>query len=92
MKYIEGYPIQETAKIIRIPTGTVKSRLSRARKALRCIMERRHYYTRLTLSKTICTQLCKRKLPLCSMRPMQLYGKSFAVQYTYGNLRRENMP
>ena len=87
MKYIEGYPIQETAKIIRIPTGTVKSRLSRARKALRCIMESKHYYTRLTL----CTQLCK-KLPLCSMKPMQLYGKSFAVQYTYGNLRRENMP
>ncbi len=46
MKYIEGYPIQETAKIIRIPTGTVKSRLSRARKALRCIMESRHYYSK----------------------------------------------
>ncbi len=41
--YIEGYSIQEIAKIIRIPTGTVKSRLSRARKALRCIMESRHY-------------------------------------------------
>ena len=88
MKYIEGYPIQETAKIIRIPTGTVKSRLSRARKALRCIMESKHYYTRLTLMHTTTAK----KLPLCSMKPMQLYGKSFAVQYTYGNLRRENMP
>ncbi|MCI9401539.1 MAG: hypothetical protein HFJ07_17465 [Lachnospiraceae bacterium] len=64
MKYIEGYPIQETAKIIRIPTGTVKSRLSRARKALRCIMESRHYYTRLT-------QLSHKTLPL-QRQPLNL--------------------
>ena len=37
--YLEGYSIEEIAKILRIPAGTVKSRLSRGRRDLRCIME-----------------------------------------------------
>lgn len=41
--YIEGHSVQEIAKIMRIPTGTVKSRLNRARKTLRCIMESKHF-------------------------------------------------
>ncbi|MDE6052199.1 MAG: sigma-70 family RNA polymerase sigma factor [Lachnospiraceae bacterium] len=41
--YLEGYSIEEIAKILRIPTGTVKSRLSRGRRDLRCIMEREDY-------------------------------------------------
>ncbi len=38
--YLEGYSIEEIAHIMHIPAGTVKSRLSRGRKALRCIMEK----------------------------------------------------
>lgn len=33
--YIEGYSVAETAKLTRVPAGTVKSRLSRARTLLR---------------------------------------------------------
>lgn len=33
--YLEGYSLSETAKTLRIPQGTVKSRLSRARELLR---------------------------------------------------------
>ena len=33
--YIEGYDIRQTAAILRVPQGTVKSRLSRGRKQLR---------------------------------------------------------
>lgn len=40
LHYLEGYAIEEIAQIMRIPAGTVKSRLSRGRKELRCIMER----------------------------------------------------
>ena len=32
--YIEGYSVQETARLTRVPEGTVKSRLSRARSLL----------------------------------------------------------
>lgn len=39
LHYLEGYSIEEIAKIMRVPAGTVKSRLSRGRKNLRCIME-----------------------------------------------------
>ena len=41
--YLEGYSIEEIAEIMRIPTGTVKSRLSRGRRELRCIMEKEGY-------------------------------------------------
>lgn len=41
--YLEGYSIEEIAKILCIPAGTVKSRLSRGRRDLRCIMEREDY-------------------------------------------------
>ena len=33
--YIEGYSVQETAQLTRVPAGTVKSRLSKARSLLR---------------------------------------------------------
>jgi RNA polymerase sigma-70 factor (ECF subfamily) len=33
--YIEGYSVQETARLTRVPAGTVKSRLSKARSLLR---------------------------------------------------------
>lgn len=33
--YIEGYSVQETAKLTHVPAGTVKSRLSKARSLLR---------------------------------------------------------
>lgn len=33
--YIEGYDINETARMLRLPAGTVKSRLHRARAHLR---------------------------------------------------------
>ncbi|MDE6983219.1 MAG: sigma-70 family RNA polymerase sigma factor [Lachnospiraceae bacterium] len=41
--YLEGYSIEEIARIMRVPTGTVKSRLSRGRNILRCIMEKKYY-------------------------------------------------
>lgn len=43
LHYLEGYSVEETAKILRIPAGTVKSRLSRGRRELRRIMEREDY-------------------------------------------------
>ncbi len=33
--YLDGYPIREVARMMRLPQGTVKSRLSRARKLMR---------------------------------------------------------
>lgn len=33
--YVEGYSVAETARILRLPQGTLKSRLSRGRRALR---------------------------------------------------------
>ena len=35
--YIEGYDVKEVASILRIPQGTVKSRLHRGREQLRTI-------------------------------------------------------
>ena len=35
--YVEGYDIQQTAAMLRVPQGTVKSRLSRGRKQLKNI-------------------------------------------------------
>lgn len=37
--YIEGYSVNETAKILRIPSGTVKSRLSKGRKQIKNQLE-----------------------------------------------------
>jgi len=34
LHYIEGYSVQETAQLTRVPAGTVKSRLSKARSLL----------------------------------------------------------
>lgn len=35
LHYIEGYPLKDVAKMMRLPIGTVKSRLNRARGMLR---------------------------------------------------------
>jgi len=39
LHYMEGYELTEIAGMLRIPAGTVKSRLSRARKLLREMLE-----------------------------------------------------
>ena len=39
LHYYEGYSVSETAAILKIPVGTVKTRLSRARSALKIILE-----------------------------------------------------
>lgn len=38
LHYIEGYSVAETAEILRMPQGTVKTRLSRGRTALKAIL------------------------------------------------------
>ena len=38
--YVEGYELKEAAAMLRLPVGTVKSRLSRARNQLRTILEK----------------------------------------------------
>lgn len=42
--YVEGYSVQEIGTMLKIPTGTVKSRLSKARKALKMELEVRNVY------------------------------------------------
>lgn len=44
--YIEGYSISEIAQTLRMPEGTIKSRLSRGRKKLRMFLEEDNYETR----------------------------------------------
>lgn len=39
LHYIEGYSIEESAYILRVPSGTVKSRLYKGRKLLRGMLE-----------------------------------------------------
>ena len=38
LRYVEGYSVAETARILRLPEGTVKSRLSRGRDRLKAIL------------------------------------------------------
>ena len=38
--YVEEYPVEKIARILRIPSGTVKSRLARAREKLKKEMEK----------------------------------------------------
>ena len=40
LHYVEGYQVEEIARILRIPTGTVKSLLARAREKLKKEMEK----------------------------------------------------
>ena len=40
LHYVEGYPLEEIARILRVPTGTVKSRMSRARKRLKMELDK----------------------------------------------------
>lgn len=35
LHYIEGYKVEEIARILRLPAGTVKSRLSKGRRTMR---------------------------------------------------------
>ena len=39
LHYVEGYSVAEVAKILRVPQGTVKTWLSRGRKALKAILK-----------------------------------------------------
>ncbi len=39
LHYMEGYSMNEIAKILRVPSGTVKSRLSKGRKQLKKLLE-----------------------------------------------------
>lgn len=38
LRYVEGYSVAEVARILRLPEGTVKSRLSRGRDKLRAVL------------------------------------------------------
>jgi RNA polymerase sigma-70 factor, ECF subfamily len=40
LREMDGFSIRETAEILRIPTGTVKAQLARARKKLKQLMQR----------------------------------------------------
>ena len=42
--YVEGYSVQEIGTMLKIPAGTVKSRLSKARKSLKMELEVRNVY------------------------------------------------
>lgn len=44
LHYIEGYSVEEVGHLMHIPAGTVKSRLSKARKALKTQLEVRNVY------------------------------------------------
>jgi len=39
LHYMQGYPVSEIAKMLKIPQGTVKSRMRKAREALRNCLE-----------------------------------------------------
>ncbi len=39
LHYIEGYSVNEIAKLLRVPSGTVKSRLSKGRKQLKKLLD-----------------------------------------------------
>ena len=39
LHYMEGLPLQEIARVLKIPKGTVKSRLYQARESLRNTLE-----------------------------------------------------
>jgi RNA polymerase sigma-70 factor, ECF subfamily len=43
LRMIEGYSTEETAEILKIPLGTVLSRLSRAQKKLKAVLEKHLY-------------------------------------------------
>ena len=40
--YVEGWKVEATAQLLRVPEGTVKTRLMRGREALKKLLERRH--------------------------------------------------
>lgn len=40
LHYLEGFSLEEVARMLRLPQGTVKSRMHRARKILRLEMEK----------------------------------------------------
>ena len=40
LHYLEGFPLEEVARMLRLPVGTVKSRLHQGRRALRLQLEK----------------------------------------------------
>lgn len=44
LHYIEGYGISEIGRILRLPEGTVKTRMARARKLLKAMLEAEEVY------------------------------------------------
>ena len=39
LRYVEGYSVEEVARMLHLPAGTVKSRLSRGRDKLRALLK-----------------------------------------------------
>lgn len=44
LSYIEGYSVKDIAKMLKIPSGTVKSRLSKGRKQIKELLGEEEYY------------------------------------------------
>ena len=44
LHYLEGFPLEDVARILRLPVGTVKSRLYQARRTLRSTMEQEDFF------------------------------------------------
>ena len=40
--YVEGMKVDEAARVLQLPQGTIKTRLMRGREALRRVLVRRH--------------------------------------------------
>jgi RNA polymerase sigma-70 factor, ECF subfamily len=45
LRHVEGLSIRETARLLKVPTGTVKARMARARKKLRQVIQKKYPLT-----------------------------------------------